>query len=101
MAGWASGLRRPCLPPFAPGPGWCPPPCPPPPTRRSWTGWTSSCREISAPCQNITCLNKLHKTCRTPRCFEGCSPLSVADAVLARLGQIEAIGTSHPMRITA
>jgi len=36
-----------------------------------------------------------------PRCFEGCSPLSVADAVLARLGQIEAIGTSHPMRITA
>ena len=134
--GWASASRRPCRPPCAPGPCRFPPRCPPPPTRPSWTGWTSSCRGTRgpctgarparsrapagacsgtghdrlpcsapprpgmsgydstapgflpawqdapsaaflshAPCRNITCLNKLHKTCRNPRCFEGCSPL--------------------------
>jgi ADP-heptose:LPS heptosyltransferase len=65
----------------------------------AWQEAPSAAFLSHAPCQNITCLNKLHKTCRIPRCFEGCSPLSVADAVLARLGDLKSIGTSHPRRI--
>ena len=49
-----------------------------------------------APCRNITGLNTLHTTCRMLRRFDGCSPLSVAGAVRARLGEIESVGTSHP-----
>jgi ADP-heptose:LPS heptosyltransferase len=67
----------------------------------AWQDAPSAAFLSHAPCQNITCLNKLHKTCRNPRCFEGCSPLSVADAVLARLDTIKSIGTSLPRRIVA
>ena len=67
----------------------------------AWQDAPSAAFLSYAPCQNITCLNKLHKTCRIPRCFEGCSPLSVADAVLARIGEITSFGTSHPGRIVA
>jgi len=65
----------------------------------AWQDAPSAAYLSHAPCQNITCLNKLHKTCRIPRCFEGCSPLSVADAVLARLADIESTGNSRPRRI--
>jgi ADP-heptose:LPS heptosyltransferase len=67
----------------------------------AWQDAPSAVFLSHAPCRNISCLNKLHKTCRIPRCFEGCSPLPVANAVLARLGEIESIGTSHPLRIVA
>lgn len=50
----------------------------------AWQDAASSAFVSHAPCLNITCLNKLHKTCGTVRCFEGCSPLEIADAVLAR-----------------
>jgi ADP-heptose:LPS heptosyltransferase len=65
----------------------------------AWQDAPSAAFLSHAPCRNITCLNKLHKTCRIPRCFEGCSPLSVAEAVLARLGDIRSTGTSRPRRI--
>jgi heptosyltransferase-2 len=65
----------------------------------AWQDAPSAAFLSHAPCQNITCLNKLHKTCRTPRCFEGCSAFSVADAVLARLGDIKSIGASRSRRI--
>jgi hypothetical protein len=67
----------------------------------AWQDAPSAAILSHAPCQNVTCLNKLHKTCRILRCFEGCSPIPVADAVLARLGEIRSVGTSHPMRIVA
>ncbi|MDR3671116.1 MAG: hypothetical protein P4L36_09735 [Holophaga sp.] len=67
----------------------------------AWQDAPSTAFLSHAPCQNITCLNKLHKTCRAPRCFEGCSPLLVADAVLARLEEIKACGPARPMRIVA
>ena len=38
-----------------------------------------------APCRNITCLNKLHITCRNIRCFEGLSHLPVAVTVIRNL----------------
>jgi len=28
------------------------------------------CYQAESPCRNISCLNKMHKTCRTVRCFE-------------------------------
>lgn len=41
---------------------------------------------VSAPaCRNITCLNKLHKTCRVARCFEGLSEGPVLEVLCARL----------------
>ncbi len=67
----------------------------------AWQEAPSAAFLAHAPCRNITCLNKLHKTCRVAQCFEGCSPLAIADEVLARLAQIEAAGTAHPMRFVA
>jgi len=67
----------------------------------AWQDATSATFISQAPCRNITCLNKLHKTCQNVRCFEGFAPLSVADAVLARLGESWPVGTSHPVRIPA
>jgi hypothetical protein len=56
----------------------------------AWQDAPSAAFLSHAPCLNITCLNKLHKTCRNPRCFEGCPSLPVAEAVLARLGDLRA-----------
>jgi ADP-heptose:LPS heptosyltransferase len=67
----------------------------------AWQEAPSAAFLAHAPCQNITCLNKLHKTCRIPRCFEGCLPLLIADEVLSRLEKIEADGNAHPMRFVA
>jgi hypothetical protein len=67
----------------------------------AWQDAPSAVFRSHPPCRNLTCLNKLHKTCRIPRCFEGCSPLAVADAVLARLEAIRAAGGPHPMRRVA
>lgn len=67
----------------------------------AWQEAPSAAFRSHAPCQNITCLNKLHKTCRTVRCFEGCSPVAVADAVLGRTGEPWPIGTSQPRRVSA
>jgi len=49
----------------------------------------------------LTCLNELHKTCRIPRCFEGCPPILAADTVLARLGGKRSLGRPGPKRIVA
>jgi len=67
----------------------------------AWQDAPSAAFLSHAPCQNITCLNKLHKTCRVARCFEGCSPDAVADAVHARLQETKAFGIARPMRIVA
>jgi heptosyltransferase II len=37
------------------------------------------------PCRNITCLNKLYKTCRAPRCFEGLEADLVFETIAAYL----------------
>ena len=67
----------------------------------AWQDAPSAAFLSHAPCRNITCLNKLHKTCRIPRCFEGCPPSSVADAVLARLQEIQSSRPSQPVPIVA
>lgn len=54
----------------------------------AWQDAPSTVFISQAPCRNLTCLNKLHKTCRILRCFEGSSPNAIAEAVLARLGEI-------------
>jgi ADP-heptose:LPS heptosyltransferase len=67
----------------------------------AWQDAPSAVFQSHPPCRNLTCLNKPHKTCRVPRCFEGCSPLAIADAVLERLGAIQAGGAAHPGRFVA
>ncbi len=47
----------------------------------------SRCFHVPSRCHNITCLNKLYKTCRTVRCFERLDPGAVAEAVVARLAE--------------
>ena len=46
---------------------------------------------VSEPiCRNLSCMNKIYKTCRSPRCFEGLDPAEVADWVLAGNPQTQA-----------
>ncbi len=52
----------------------------------AWQDAPSITLASAPPCRNISCLNKLHKTCRVARCFEGLDAGTVADSVLALLG---------------
>jgi len=45
----------------------------------------SWCYVAGSPCRNITCLNKMFKTCRTVRCFEVADLGSLAGRILAYL----------------
>jgi heptosyltransferase-1 len=47
----------------------------------------SWCFQAGSPCRNITCLNKLFKTCETVRCFEEVDTAGIAAVVLRRLHQ--------------
>ena len=67
----------------------------------AWQDAPSMAFESHPPCRNITCLNKLHKTCHTVRCFEGLSPVAVASAVCDRLGETWPIGIPEPHRVPA
>jgi heptosyltransferase-1 len=53
----------------------------------------SWCFQAGSPCRNITCLNKLFKTCGTVRCFEEVDTAGVAAVVLRHLHQIQ--GDAH------
>ncbi len=67
----------------------------------AWQDAPSAAFQSHATCLNITCVNKLFKTCGTVRCFETCSPFSVADAVLAYLDGAITVGASRPLRVPA
>ncbi len=45
----------------------------------------SWCYVAGSPCRNITCLNKMFKTCRTVRCFEHVDVAGLAQWVLSRV----------------
>jgi ADP-heptose:LPS heptosyltransferase len=45
----------------------------------------SFCYQAASPCRNITCLNKLFKTCATPRCFAHVEVDGLAAAAAAHL----------------
>jgi ADP-heptose:LPS heptosyltransferase len=49
----------------------------------------SWCYQAGSPCRNITCLNKLFKTCGTVRCFEDVDTAGVGALVLRYLNQIQ------------
>ena len=59
----------------------------------AWQDAPSEAHVSHAPCQNITCLNKLLKTCAPARCFEGSSPLALADAILR---SVQTAGSARP-----
>ncbi len=67
----------------------------------AWQDAPSAAFQSHAECLNITCVNKLFKTCPTIRCFEACSPLSLADAVLSHLEGTRSIDASRPLRVPA
>ncbi len=67
----------------------------------AWQDAPSRAFVSHAPCLNITCLNKLHKSCRYLRCFEGAAPLSMADTALEYLERACPIHSPRPMRIPA
>lgn len=50
----------------------------------------SWCYQAGSPCRNITCLNKLFKTCGTVRCFEEVDTAGVAARVLGYLQALPA-----------
>jgi hypothetical protein len=45
----------------------------------------SFCYQAVSPCRNVTCLNKLFKTCATPRCFEHVDVNGLASQAAAHL----------------
>jgi ADP-heptose:LPS heptosyltransferase len=67
----------------------------------AWQNAPSAAFLSHAPCLNVTCVNKLFKTCRSVRCFEGCSPFSIADAVLTHLERSRSVSIPRPVRIPA
>lgn len=48
----------------------------------------SFCYQAVSPCRNVTCLNKLFKTCATPRCFEYVDVGGLASHAAAHLHSI-------------
>ena len=50
----------------------------------------SWCFHAASRCHNITCLNKLYKTCRVVRCFEHLDVAAVADVVVSHLAGLAA-----------
>jgi ADP-heptose:LPS heptosyltransferase len=51
----------------------------------------SWCFHAPSRCHNLTCLNKLYKTCGTVRCFENLEVTAVADVVVAHLADLGAV----------
>ena len=49
----------------------------------------SFCYQAVSPCRNITCVNKLFKTCATPRCFEHVDVDAIASRAAAHLHSLE------------
>jgi ADP-heptose:LPS heptosyltransferase len=58
------------------------------PANQDAPSWTYT---AGSPCRNITCLNKMHKTCRTVRCFEEMDIVGLVGRVKSHL----AILTNH------
>jgi ADP-heptose:LPS heptosyltransferase len=50
--------------------------------------------QAGSPCRNITCLNKMFKTCRTVRCFEEVDVGSLATRVTSYLGHLATTGSA-------
>jgi ADP-heptose:LPS heptosyltransferase len=48
----------------------------------------SFCYQAFSPCRNVTCLNKLFKTCATPRCFEHVEVDGLASHAAAHLHSV-------------
>jgi ADP-heptose:LPS heptosyltransferase len=63
----------------------------------AWQDAESRTFVSAPPCRNLTCLNKLYKTCASPRCFEGLSASAVAGEVLASLS--EKADHPRPLRV--
>lgn len=45
----------------------------------------SWCYQAESPCRNITCLNKIFKTCATPRCFARVDTLALVNVLIRHL----------------
>lgn len=56
----------------------------------------SWCFHERAPCHNITCLNKLYKTCRAVRCFERLDLDAVARVAVAHIANVAARPAARP-----
>lgn len=61
----------------------------------------SWCYQAGSPCRNISCLNKMFKTCRSVRCFEHVDVNALADQVMSyhdeRFGPAPAAGVREPL----
>jgi hypothetical protein len=55
----------------------------------------SFCYQAVSPCRNVTCLNKLFKTCVTPRCFEHVDVDGLAGQAVAHLHSLRLPGAPH------
>jgi ADP-heptose:LPS heptosyltransferase len=53
----------------------------------------SWCYQAGSPCRNITCLNKMFKTCKTVRCFE---QVDVAGLATLVAGYLDGLGRNGP-----
>ncbi len=59
----------------------------------------SYCYQAVSPCRNVTCLNKLFKTCATPRCFEHVDVDGLASQAASHLHSLRLPGaTATPRR---
>jgi hypothetical protein len=58
----------------------------------------SFCYQAVSPCRNITCVNKLFKTCVTPRCFEQVAVDGLASHAAAHLHSLGLPGASDVER---
>lgn len=56
----------------------------------AWQDCPSATYVSEPPCRNITCLNKLQKTCRVARCFEGLGAGPITESVMSYLGETAA-----------
>jgi len=54
----------------------------------------SWCYQAGSPCRNVTCVNKLFKTCATVRCFEEVDTAGLSSLVIGHLRGIKA-STRH------
>jgi hypothetical protein len=55
----------------------------------------SFCCQAVSPCRNVTCVNKLFKTCATPRCFEHVDVDGLASHAVAHLHSLRLTGAPH------
>jgi len=62
------------------------------PANQDAPSWTFT---AGSPCRNITCLNKMLKTCPTVRCFEDLDVSGVIERVRARLAEARSLPPVH------